>query len=371
MKLYINSCTVLLFIIVLTSCSNERRDLIEEAKSKFFMNNVSYITEAQFPVPETELVNKMHYETILNFNETNPLGYNYKLKKDDKVYVYQNNELKVINHKNKKNRIVLPKHFKDQKQFESVADNQLAFKKWSPIVLLKYDWEFLKDTLIENKELKNYRRITTDTVIEGKAVRTEQHIFLNSDAELTRFERRNYNNGIKSQVLVFNYTDYKFADTSNLIVYQPPADYTTQYGIPRKKELKQLEVGQKVPFFKAATMKGDSISTNDFKKKKYVLNFSVINCGNCKLTLDYMNQEDFIYNDKVPMIYINPEDYAEKMKIYMEGINVPFPVITEAKEIANNFGVNSYPRFFVIDERGIIEKIQIGYSAAFLDQFRE
>lgn len=371
MKLLQDTFKTLSFLLLLTSCTQNPEDLIQEAKTKFFKDNVSYTTEAKFPVPETKLVSKMHYETILNFTESDSLGYHFLFKKDERVTVYKNNELKVTDYQSKKNRIILPKHLKDHKQFVSVSDGQISFKKWSPIALLKYKWEYLKDTLIEDVHLKNYKRIVLDTLIEGIKRRTEQHIFLNSNAELTRFERRNYNNGEISQVLVFNYKDYKFSNTNNLISYQPPADYTTQFGIPSKKKLKKIEVGQLAPEFTAVAMNGNKISTSDFKGKKYVLNFSVINCGNCKLTLDYINQKNFKYNNKIPMLYINPEDDAEKMKIYMKGINVPFPVITEAKEITDNYGVNSFPRFFVIDEQGVIEKIQIGYSAAFLDQFRE
>ena len=89
------------------------------------------------------------------------------------------------------------------------------------------------------------------------------------------------------------------------------------------------------------------------------------------MTLDYINQDDYTLSNKIPMLYINPEDNEERMKIYREDMNIPFPVIASAEDIATAYRVNSYPRFFVINEKGIIEKIQKGYSKEFLNEFRQ
>ena len=84
-----------------------------------------------------------------------------------------------------------------------------------------------------------------------------------------------------------------------------------------------------------------------------------------------MNQEDYTLSKEIPMLYINPEDDEERMKVYREDMNISFPVIASAEEIAAAYRVNSYPRFFVINEKGIIERIQKGYSKEFLDEFRQ
>ena len=108
-----------------------------------------------------------------------------------------------------------------------------------------------------------------------------------------------------------------------------------------------------------------------FKGKKVLLNFSVINCGNCKQTLDYINKEDYVLTDKIPMLYIDAEDDYDQLMQYKNNIDIPYPVIASAEDIARDYKVNSYPRFFLVNEEGIIEKIQRGYSEEFLDEFRQ
>lgn len=369
MKFYKAFLSITFTVMLIMSCGKNPESLLEEAKSKFSVGGISYKTEAHFPVPDTKIINKTFYETNLHFDDSGDLGYHFLQKKDDKDIIYENGELKIMYHNQKRTQILQPKHFKDYNQFITVSNAQFIRKKWSPLGLLKHEWSYEKDSIIENTNLKNYKRVVFDSVVDGVAVRTEQHIFINSDAFLTRFERRNFQDGKNSQTLTFLYSDYKQEDNTQPFNYQIPNSYSTQYGIITKK-IKKLNEGDLVPKFASKTMKGKLIDNKHFEGKKYLLNFSVINCGNCKLSLDYMNQESYTYNSEIPMIYINPEDNSDSMKVYMEDINVPFPIITNAKEIAENFGVNSYPRFFLVNEKGIIEDIQIGYSKEFLDKFK-
>lgn len=354
-------------IATLISCSKNPEELLTEAQNKFYKNQISYITEAHFPVPDTKLVNKTFYETSLLFDETDDLGYQFVQKSDDKDIIYDNSELKVLYHNDKKTQILQPKHFNDNNQFVNVSDGQFIRKRWSPLGLLKHDWEFKQDSLIDKVNHKNFSRVVYDTVLEGKAIRTEQHIFINPDALLTRFERRNFQDNVNSQTLTFIYSDYKFNKTSKQLSYSIPSSYVTQYGIIRK-DVKKVNEGDIATSFEAKSMDGQLINTAKYKGQKYILNFSVINCGNCKASLDYINQDSYTYNKDIPMLYINPEDTDDMMKTYREDINIDFPVITNAAEIAADYGVTSFPRFFVIDESGKIEKIVIGHSKEFLDE---
>ncbi|UZR98481.1 peroxiredoxin family protein [Chondrinema litorale] len=125
------------------------------------------------------------------------------------------------------------------------------------------------------------------------------------------------------------------------------------------------------PTFSAVDLEGNKVRLEDFKGEKVWLDFSVISCGGCKLTLDYINKDDFELTEKVKFLYINIEDGEERMKSYMEKFSIPFPVIASASEIGKEYGVNSFPSFFLIDEQGKIEEIHSGYSKEFIDRFRK
>ena len=59
------------------------------------------------------------------------------------------------------------------------------------------------------------------------------------------------------------------------------------------------------------------------------------------------------------------------MDTYIKRTNIPFPIIANAEKIAKDYGVNSYPRFFLVNEKGMIEKIVRGFDKEFLDNFKK
>lgn len=360
--------SVLLLVLLFTSCTEV--DHLQLAKDRFTSSKyISYTTEALFPIPDSELVNTVYVDSELLFNETDSVGYEFTQQTQGLDRMYKNGEYKVVNHKLRMNRVLLPKHFKTKEQFTQGVQNSFVYKKWAPMNLLKQDWSLKGDTLFNDTRFKNYFRIDDERRFQGRDIRTELHIFISETGLLERFERRNFNDGNLVQRVVFNYRDYKIDKEKGQIQYKIPPGYQTTFGKEKKGD--ELKVGDKAPVFSAQTMDQTSINNADFKGKKYLLNFSVISCGNCKMTLDYINQKEFILRDDIPMLYINPEDDAERLATYQKSIPIPFPVIAGAEEIGQKFRINSYPQFFLIDEKGYIEKIQKGYSEEFLNQFKK
>ena len=303
------------------------------------------------------------------FDDKDSVGYEFSKVDDNSARIYQDGLFQIVNDEDRLIRVYQPKHFGSQQKFSEAVSNSLPHKKWSPLGLLKHEWELVGDTIIENSEFKHYDRIAREVEAEGKKIRTEQHIFIGDDALLERFERRNYIDGKLSQKVTFKFTDYVINKKKTSLNYVAPIDYVSTYGSPKKVE--SLKEGDVAPYFSAVTMDKDSIRMDMFKGKKVLLNFSVINCGSCKQSLDYINQDDFTLSKDIPIFYIDAEDDHARLEQYQKSMNVPFPIIASAEAIAKEYRVNSYPRFFLVNEEGVIEKIQIGFSKEFLDEFRQ
>lgn len=369
MKVNIQPLIYLLSLVILLSSCDKKIDLLASAKNKISESNyISFTETAFYPIPDSDLTNKLVNQTEVLFNQKDSLGYYFIQKKDNVDKVYQGNQIRVVDHKNRTTRHYQPKHFKSQKQFLMSVKNSFR-NNYSPMSLLKEDWEYVKDTIIDNSTLKNYIRIERERVVNNNKIRTEQHIFINQNALIEKFERRNYNNGKLSQRVKIDFSDYKLEKNKITLDYTTPNNYISMFGLG--KPLKDLKVGDKAPIFSGITTKGKTVSSKDLIGKKTLLNFSVIACGNCKQTLDYINKDDFTLNDKISYLYINPEDDKTRMDTYIKRTNVPFPIIASAKKIAKNYGVNSYPRFFLVNEKGIIEKIVRGFDKEFLDSFKQ
>lgn len=353
-------------LIMLVSCS-EKRDVFQEAKNK--LNTavyLNYTSTAHFPVPDTKLVDTAVTKVNISYKADNALGYIYIEQKENKDFVFTDNSLTSINHKTQTNRVYLPEHFNGMEGFYKAVDANFK-SRWSPIVFMQEAYQFKTDTIINGKEVKDYVQIKTDTVINNQRIYTEHHVFIDEQALINRFERRNYNDGSLSQRITFNFSDFNFTEDRVKNAFNVPGTYVTLFG--QSKRLVSKKIGEEAPDFTGVTMAGDEVKLSDFKGQKVLLNFSVINCGNCKATLDYINQDNYEPAEDIPILYINPEDDNARMSIYREDTNIPFPVINSAKTIATDYGVNSYPRFFLVDEDGVIEHVEIGFSETFLDQF--
>ena len=105
--------------------------------------------------------------------------------------------------------------------------------------------------------------------------------------------------------------------------------------------------------------------------RKVLIDFSVINCGYCKLALQHFNRDEYELDNKITGIYINPDDSNSEVSDYRDKLPIPFPAIAGAKKIAKAYGVSSFPTFFLIDERGDIEKVVVGYRSEFLETLVE
>lgn len=370
MKPHYNTlCHLFLSTLLIAFSCNNKIDLLTAAKNKINESTyISYTESALYPIPESDLVDTINTKTEILYNNDDSVGYHFIQMNDRADYIYQENMLRVANHKDSTFRIYLPKHFENSIEFKKEVESKFN-GRWSPMALLKEEWEYVADTVIGNFKLKNYYRVENDRVYEGNKILTEQHIFINPNALLEKFERRNYFNGSLSQRVTIDYSNYSMLQEPGDMNYDLPENYVSTYGI--EKKLERLKVGELAPDFVGINMAGDSISNNMFEGKKVLLNFSITTCGYCKMALDYINQEDYVLSDDIDVLYINPEDDHSRMESYMQKIAIPFPVIASAEDIAQKYRVYSYPRFFLINEKGEIEKIQVGYSKEFLDEFRK
>jgi peroxiredoxin Q/BCP len=133
----------------------------------------------------------------------------------------------------------------------------------------------------------------------------------------------------------------------------------------------QIKEGMKAPGFEGIDQNGKEIKLEDFKGKKVVLYFyPKDNTPGCTAEACNLrdNQDSFLKNGFV-VIGVSP-DSEKSHKGFAGKFSLPFPLIADtSKKILNDYGVwgekKMYGRSFmgvirttfIIDEKGIIEKI--------------
>ena len=135
--------------------------------------------------------------------------------------------------------------------------------------------------------------------------------------------------------------------------------------------MKTLQAGDKAANFKVNDQDGNSISSADFKGKKWIVFFypkaDTPGCTAeaCNLRDNYKEFE----NQGFELLGVSA-DNEKRQKKFKEKYNLPFPLLAdENKEVINAFGVWGPKKFmgrefdgihrktFIIDEKGIIEQV--------------
>jgi len=133
----------------------------------------------------------------------------------------------------------------------------------------------------------------------------------------------------------------------------------------------QLKEGMKAPVFEGIDQNGNTVNLGDFTGRKVVLYFyPKDDTPGCTAEACNLrdNWESFLKNGFV-VIGVSPDDEKSHMG-FAKKFSLPFPLIADtSKKIVNDYGVwgekTMYGRSFmgvirttfVIDEKGIIEKI--------------
>ncbi|MGB9769086.1 MULTISPECIES: TlpA family protein disulfide reductase [Caldisericum] len=119
------------------------------------------------------------------------------------------------------------------------------------------------------------------------------------------------------------------------------------------------------PDFSWKDNNGNVVKLSDLKGKVVLLDFWATWCGPCRMTIPHVEAIYEKYKDKgVVVIGINlDQGDLSKVQQFIKEQGMKYLVVTDPNsQVAGLYGVNSIPRFFIIDKNGKIAKMIIGYD---------
>ncbi|MBN3519373.1 TlpA family protein disulfide reductase [Algoriphagus lutimaris] len=349
------------------ACKQEPMQDFEESREKMNeIENMSFSQTAYYPNP-MGMVDTLSINMDINRNPQSILGYDFLIKGEGEDMIYENGEFKLVNHP--KREVTIFPSDKSIERDHNILNNR--FIQYSPLTLMNLeDWYYSGDTILQESNYAMYARVDLDTVINENSVYTVFRIYIHGESKLPeRFERNNYYKGELSQRVVYEYDQYRFGSSNSKSQYSIPSNFVSvPYGISTQ-DLVMLKKGEKAPDFEGFDLKNEWVETGDFADQQVLVMFSAINCSYCKLAMEFLTEENNQLSEGLNLISFYPEDSKGQVSRYMNYFNPSFSVIANAGQVGQNFGVNVYPTFYLINPQGKIEEVVQGFNRDFLNKF--
>ncbi|HEX8277761.1 MAG TPA: TlpA disulfide reductase family protein [Segetibacter sp.] len=171
----------------------------------------------------------------------------------------------------------------------------------------------------------------------------------NNDFIKTRFNHIETNTSPLSETSWFYST---YADD-----YKPAADIP----IPQLISNGSLSPDWRLEVYNGAK----TIALSDLKGKVVLLDFWIKNCGACIQSVTHLNELNSKFKNKsFEILSINSYDSKEDISWFCNKHKTNYPILIKGKEVAEKYGVSTFPTFFIIDKTGKIIYSKPGYNSA-------
>ncbi|PXY46083.1 TlpA family protein disulfide reductase [Flavobacterium hydrophilum] len=225
------------------------------------------------------------------------------------------------------------------------------------------------DSILNGKKYFHIKITEIDTIKNNKRIYRFVKMLIDKESYLPIYYKSDQQGFIDgTDMFVDTYSEMYFydyetnkEDFSELSSFVVPSNFT----IEKPKEQKPLLAeGIKAPKLDLEDMYGEIFQLKNQKGKVVLLNFTSNSCPHSVESVSMLNDLYSTYQKrKFTIITINPFDNKEAVEKYNKKGNIKYPVFTNiGTHNTENYNVDNYPTFYLIDKNGNIIKGFNGYQ---------
>lgn len=130
--------------------------------------------------------------------------------------------------------------------------------------------------------------------------------------------------------------------------------------------LQAEELNQPVPACQLTSLDGgQSYDLQQLKGKVVYVDFWASWCASCAKSFPYLNQLHNTFKDKgLQVVGINTDENSQDAKAFLNSHPAQFAVTADvSKQCATNFAMEAMPSTYLIDKKGIMRYVHLGFRA--------
>lgn len=131
-----------------------------------------------------------------------------------------------------------------------------------------------------------------------------------------------------------------------------------------------VKVGQQAPGFTLTSLEGRAVNLSDYRGQVVLLDFWATWCGPCRAELPYLQTLQSQYRAQgFAVVAVSVDADASAVAPFLRANRLALVALLDPRnEVGRLYRVNSIPRTFVLDRRGIVRHDHTGWGASRVEE---
>lgn len=358
---------ILISTLLFLSCSSDTMGQVTEKIVKNFddLRNVEYTSTLREKDFFSDKISNDTIRALISINPTKEIK-SFKIKGTDQEEIFDGNKLFKLNLNENTYRV------------SANTENSVYFYRSLP-----YFIQGIKESVKKQKSIIQlpdsiingisyyYLHITNlDTIKNGKRIFDLVSLLVDKKTYLPYYyksDMQGFIDGTNTFLTTFSeyyFSDYKINNKSfpDLAMIQIPSNFSLE---KQKVSLPLLKNGTKAPEVELSYADGKLFNLEKEKGKVVLLNFTINGCPHCVESIETLNKLFTKYkSEDFQIVSINAYDTKESILKFNNRFNVKYPAFIKSEKTnktLEDYHVDIYPTFYLIDKQGNIAKTFSGY----------